>query len=310
MATFNGSRFIRQQLDSIINQTITPEQIVIVDDLSTDDTVSILREYKGLYPDLIDLYINTVNIGYVANFERAVSKCTSTFIALADQDDIWMPQKLEVLLNKIGDKLLIHSDAIIIDENQNLINNSLTTYTNKKSSISVTDLLLHNSVTGCTTLFRKKLSDLSLPFPESLYHDWWLSLVAASFNSLVYTDEKLIKYRIHSNNVIGCTFNQKKTLIQTARDFKYIFKRRNQKIQVMNQRIILLKSRSLCLKDSKITKLQNDISFLHDNYNSNKCKISFNCFILYARNFNVLHKADRYSFIFSMMQFCTSFICV
>ena len=124
MATYNGGQYLSEQLDSIVNQTYTNIEIVIVDDDSKDNTVEIIKSYQQKYK-FIKLYQNPTNLGIVKSFEKAISLCNGDYIALSDQDDVWLPHKLEELVNKIGSSLLIYSDAILVDSNMQVIANSL-----------------------------------------------------------------------------------------------------------------------------------------------------------------------------------------
>lgn len=205
MATYNGERFLRQQLDSILLQTCTNLEIIICDDKSTDTTYKILREY-ALHDSRIILFQNETNLGLVKNFEKALCLCTGDYIALADQDDIWFPEKIETLLNNIQDYDLIHSDAMLIDENNTIFEKSFSSYSHKNHSQSFLDYLFSNNVTGCTALFKRSLLDGNIPLPRDVHvHDWWLAILAAKRNGVTYIHQPLIYYRQHNNNQIGAT---------------------------------------------------------------------------------------------------------
>jgi len=204
MATYNGSLYISSQLDSIINQTYKNIEIVIVDDGSCDDTVSIIRQYQKQHTN-IKLIQNQTNIGVVKTFSYAMNLCNGDYIALSDQDDVWFSHKLEKLLDNIGDNLLIHSDAVLVDDNMQVIANSNITQTKKdRYKTEFVDYLISTSVTGCTTLFPRKLLDLALPIPDGFYiHDHYLAIVASFYGTLKFLDEPLVYYRQHGNNAIG-----------------------------------------------------------------------------------------------------------
>ena len=204
MATFNGARYLQEQIESILCQTIVPREIVISDDGSEDNTLSIIESYSRRYPS-IKLIANPHKRGFIKNFENALVHCSGEYIALADQDDIWEPSKLEVLVNKIGSNSLIHSDAKVIDAKGVLLHQSWTAFYKKKINQEFIDYLCKkNIVTGCTSLFKKELVPLIVPFPdEVLFHDWWLSLVAFRSGGIAYLDMPLVRYRIHADNTIG-----------------------------------------------------------------------------------------------------------
>ncbi len=203
MATYNGEKYLREQLDSIYNQTYSNIEVLVCDDCSNDNTTSILKEYKDNFG--LKYFVNKVNLGYVKNFERAISLCSGEFIALSDQDDIFLPRKIETLVNEIKDYDVIHSDAYLINDIGNIFSKSFSEYSKKiikpKSEI---DLILNGCVTGCTCMMKSSFAKEITPFPDNLYvHDKWIGFVAFKNSSLKYIDKSLIKYRQHSLNSIG-----------------------------------------------------------------------------------------------------------
>lgn len=205
MATYNGEKYLKEQLDSIYNQTYKNIEVIVCDDCSNDNTVKILEEYKNKYG--LKYFINKVNLGYVKNFEKAISLCNGDYIALSDQDDIWLPEKLEILLANIGDNFVIHSDAYLIDEKNELISESYTRFSKKMvNPINEIDMILNGCVTGCTTLIKKDFLLTILPFPEYLYvHDKYIGFASFLEGKLIYIDKPLIKYRQHNENNIGAS---------------------------------------------------------------------------------------------------------
>lgn len=203
LATYNGEAFLEAQLESIFRQDYQPLEIVVVDDCSSDQTPFFLEQYAKT--GKLKFWRNDQNLGYVKNFERVISKCSGELIALADQDDIWDSKKITKLVDAIGNNLLVHSDAVLIDHQGKKLTDSFSEYSKKMTMPkSCTDALLNGSVTGCTSLFRRELLSDILPFPEGLYvHDKWIGLIAFLKNGFVYLDEPLISYRQHSNNSIG-----------------------------------------------------------------------------------------------------------
>jgi len=204
LATCNGERFLREQLDSIYAQTYPRIEVVASDDGSTDGTVQILEEYrlsKGL-----SYTVQPGRLGLVGNFERAISSCSGDFIVLSDQDDIWEPDKLESLLAAIGGCSLVYSDAALIDGQGAVLAPSLL----KASRVTPAAgrpfqyLVCNACVTGCTALFTRELSDQALPVPDGEpYHDWWLSIAATRLGGIAYVDRPLVRYRQHAENYAG-----------------------------------------------------------------------------------------------------------
>lgn len=203
IATYNGAKYLEEQLESILHQTYDSIEIIICDDQSSDNTISIIKRYQN--NDIrIKLFINDKNLGYVKNFEKAISLCTGTYIALSDQDDIWSLNKIEVLLKNIGCNFLIHSDVSLIDEKGEVI---AKTWKNEIKTHKVfEDFLFSNVVTGCTSMFKNELLKDLLPFPEALaYHDWYLAIHAARHKKIVYLNKSLVQYRQHTTQDTGAT---------------------------------------------------------------------------------------------------------
>lgn len=210
IATYNGQEFLRQQLDSIINQTYKNIRILISDDCSTDNTREILKEYKQK-DDRIILYFQDENLGYIKNFEFLLQKVESEFFALCDQDDIWLEEKIEKSYKKLADSNsdLVHSDLEVIDSNNNVIYESRWKKMGLSKKVKYDDLrslYLYNCVTGCTLMAKSKFIKDILPLPyksKYMVHDYWISLVIALKGKITHIDEKLIQYRQHETNQIG-----------------------------------------------------------------------------------------------------------
>lgn len=239
MTTFNGEKFLREQLDSIMGQTCSNIEIRIVDDCSTDKTRDILRSYEEKYKSKITVYCNTSNIGLVKNFEKAINCCKGEYIALCDQDDIWNPHKIERLVNEIGKYSLIYSDASLIDERgRQYVTSRCSEYNlNNKSDLEFNDLVFKNLVIGCTCLFKKDLLIDVMPIPEyEIFHDWWISIVALKRDGIKYLDENLVQYRQHESNLYG----QRKGGV--LRNVKSILFRNAAKVEDYKKRSLRLES--------------------------------------------------------------------
>ena len=203
MATYNGEKYLHQQLDSILTQTYSNIELIIVDDTSIDSTISIIKQYQSKYNNIMVIQ-NKQNVGVVKSFELAINNCKGEFIALADQDDIWFKNKLEELYNNIGNAKLIHSDAILIDDNQQTISLSHMQYSKSMRYKNTVDYLFGNNVTGCCVMFRRSFWEQIHPIPDDFYvHDHYLAIMASIMHGIKYYPAPLIYYRQHSENTIG-----------------------------------------------------------------------------------------------------------
>lgn len=203
MATYDGSAFLREQLDSIYAQSFGDFEVVVVDDASSDRTPDILERYRAEYG--LRYIRNDENEGFLKSFERALSLASGDYIALCDQDDIWVEEKLEVMLDSIGDSLLAHSDCYIVDDRGEKIADGCKGAS--VESISGCTFLFKNVVTGCTILMKRELLESALPFPDGIvYHDWWLALSAScrgGEEGISYIPRALVGYRRHTSQHTG-----------------------------------------------------------------------------------------------------------
>lgn len=216
MATYNGERFLAAQLDSILAQDYPNIEIVVSDDQSSDTTIEILQAYQKVATDVsLHIYRNEKNLGYVKNFESAVSHCRGEFIAFCDQDDIWLPQKIssQLLTLQAAKAKAVYCDAALVDAIGSDLNAGLWDSILDQPPPTQLDyraFYLANCVTGCTMMIDRQLLDQALPFIDGIPHDWWLAYHAAYNNELVYAAEKLIGYRQHGNNVFGVSSSVRK----------------------------------------------------------------------------------------------------
>lgn len=210
LCTFNGEKYLRKQLDSILEQTVAVDEIVVCDDLSTDATLSILNQYKETFPNIFKIHANEKNLRSVKNFEKAISLCENEIVFLCDQDDMWVPEKVEVILNqfKISPELqVIATNAFIINDDEDMLNVSTIYDIPSKTTKEMKEILFfhQNFCTGATIAMRKEFADDLMPFPpENLFHhDEWIALKASLKNQLLFLNDRLIKYRIHQNQLVG-----------------------------------------------------------------------------------------------------------
>lgn len=196
LCTYNGEEFLREQLESIVNQTYSPIELIIVDDCSSDNTYEILVEFAANHT-FIKLFQNLENIGYIKNFEKALNLCSGDFIALSDQDDIWDRTKIEKQVNKIGSNLLIYHDSEFIDQLGQSLNKRMSDIMNLYRGNEPEAFLFFNCISGHSVLMKKQLRDELLPFPDAYFHDWWMGYVATNLGSVDFMEECLVKYRQH-----------------------------------------------------------------------------------------------------------------
>lgn len=213
LCTYNGGRYLREQLDSIALQTRQPVELVACDDGSSDDTVSILVGFSDRVNFPVRIFKNSQRLGSTRNFDQAISLATGEFIALCDQDDRWAPEKLDRLSRfLIRDESIggVFSDADIIDSQSNPI--GMTIFEKHKFSARkqrqflespITVLLKHSIITGSTLMFRASLRSRSLPIPESWVHDGWLAWMLSVHARIALTTETLTAYRVHAGQQIG-----------------------------------------------------------------------------------------------------------
>lgn len=202
LCTYNGEKYLSEQLDSIVNQTYENIEIIAVDDCSSDNTLAILQEYALKFP-YIKVFRNSENKGYSKNFEYAISLCKGEYISISDQDDIWLPNKLELLLNKIriNDDLLVQSISSKIDENGNSLNQ--TSFDKRSRHYDKDDpriLTLFNIFLGHSMLFKRELAEIAFPIPPHSTYDAWLGFVATNKKSVCVLEEVTTLFRKHNNN--------------------------------------------------------------------------------------------------------------
>lgn len=215
MTTYNGQSFLEKQLNSILTQTIKVDEIIVCDDGSTDATHKILSKYEST--GVLKFQVNDSNLGFVRNFEKALSLCTGEYIFLADQDDIWYPNKVEVLIKSLNGNLLIHSDCDLIDSSDKVLVKNFKG--NLSSHQTAEDFLFANVVTGCTVLIHRDLLKLALPFPNGLaYHDWYLALHAAYRNRISYESHSLTGYRQHQLQDTGSGDSVRSSILKNCKD--------------------------------------------------------------------------------------------
>ncbi|MCG2611043.1 glycosyltransferase [Flavobacterium sp. SM15] len=217
LCTYNGEKFIKEQLNSILNQTIGVDEIVICDDRSKDNTTALINEYSNKYPGKIILHINQSNLGSNKNFEKAIKLCTGDYIFLSDQDDIWRNDKVAKTMEVFNTNPSaegVFSNANFINDSSEIIHNELSLWASvnffEPSYRNSTNLFnsltnIGNFLTGATLCIKKEVKDFCFPFKttKEFIHDEWFAFLLAERKTLFLSTENLISYRLHSSQQLG-----------------------------------------------------------------------------------------------------------
>jgi glycosyltransferase involved in cell wall biosynthesis len=217
MTTYNGAPYLREQLDSIFEQVRLPDELIIYDDQSTDETPRILQEYAQRSPFPMTIKINERRLGSTKNFEQAIRLCSGDVIALSDQDDIWYPKKLEVIEQRFEEEPgigLVFSNGDLIDARGERLAGGVwrkflfsSSLQRMVASGDVHRLVLSMPfITGATMAFRSKFNSFVLPIPDSIatfIHDRWIAVLIAAVARIGMIEEKLIAYRLHPQQQLG-----------------------------------------------------------------------------------------------------------
>ena len=202
MCTYNGEKYLREQMDSILAQTYPIHEIIVCDDCSTDGTMDILQEYAAKY-SFIKVRQNKQNLGFNSNFYHAFSQATGEYISISDQDDIWFPQKIEEQVKQIS------------TENYNLcFSESITTDTYQETQVenyktrpfTAESLFFQSTIPGHNMLVRKAFLESIGPCHDmTFFYDWWISINAALEDSIVQCTSPLVWHRVHTHSVTSTT---------------------------------------------------------------------------------------------------------
>jgi glycosyltransferase involved in cell wall biosynthesis len=216
MATYNGEKYVAEQIESVLASDFSDFELFIYDDGSRDNTLNIIRDYERQYPEKIHVRQNEVNLGVALNFLGAMARTDTEYIMLCDQDDVWKPDKIAKTLkrmksmeSKYGKELplAVFTDAEVVDGQLKPISNSFFRFNRldpRKTDLA--HILMENKFIGCTVMIngyvRRLLSSHPLP-KQAKFHDWWLALIAASMGKISFINEGTLYYRQHSANVVG-----------------------------------------------------------------------------------------------------------
>lgn len=231
LSSYNGERFIAEQIDSIRRQTHPTWKLLVRDDGSSDRTVDIVQALSELDTRVSLLRDAKGNLGPAASFGVLLEHALGTnadYFALADQDDVWSPTKIARELELIQQQerqaenpkpILVHTDLTVVREDLSSIHRSFLAYQNLRHQPHqpLSTLLIQNFVTGCTTLLNRALVQAAVPFPNVIMHDWWLALCSAALGEIIYLSEPTVLYRQHSRNTLG-SVGHRRALWQSLRN--------------------------------------------------------------------------------------------
>lgn len=277
LCTYNGEKYITEQLNSILEQSYQNLEIILVDDGSTDQTFSILQDFQRK-DQRIRLYQNEKNLGFNANFNHALSLTTGDYIAIADQDDIWEKEKVAYMANAIKDDILLYHDSILIDEKGNSIGKKISDLHRFVKGDCSVFFLYHNCVSGHACLFHRSLLNYCNPFPPQMYYDWWMAYTAACLGKINFITPSFVKHRRHSES---STVNDKTNA-------------KTQRIKTLNT----LKAHPFCPSNTK----ECIVSLLKGYDDASGQKFSFKLFFLLLRNIRRIFYIRRKSPV-SMVKF-------
>jgi len=197
IATYNGEKYIRRQIESIISQLSSEDEIIISDDNSTDGTIDVI---KNMNSSMIKIYLNDGIKGYTSNFENSLRKSSGDYIFLSDQDDVWTENKISKCISYLKEYDMVVSDAFVTNSNLEVINASY--YEMRKIRRTFIGNIIKFSYLGCCLSFKREVLDKALPFPKNhtlCTHDNWLFIVAQAFKNVNIINDKLVYYRRHEN---------------------------------------------------------------------------------------------------------------
>ena len=205
MTTFNGERYVSQQIRSIVSQLGVEDELIIADDGSADNTPQILEQFA--IEDHRIKILKSKGIGIVKNFEKAISACTNDLIFLSDQDDVWVPHKVQVIketFKQEEDVTLIMSDLVVVDQDLKTVDESYLKL--RGCATGIVRNIVKNGYVGCALAFRSELKEKILPFPKGIpMHDQWIGIVAEMFGKSKMIEDKLLLYRRYGDNVTSLT---------------------------------------------------------------------------------------------------------
>lgn len=216
MATYNGEKYLREQVDSLLAQSYASLEFIFVDDASSDSSLAILQAYAAK-DSRIHLIENSVNQGLIATFEIGIRAAKGEMIALSDQDDVWLPGKISLLAEAIDSFSLIYANSAL----SNAAGEVTGKYSDRNHLCdypSALNYVFGTKAMGHAMLFKREIIDVALPFTDFVGHDYILGFAAASLNGVKYYPQTLVNYRQHSSNTIGADLSKGKKNYTTRQE--------------------------------------------------------------------------------------------
>jgi glycosyltransferase involved in cell wall biosynthesis len=216
MATYNGEKYLREQVDSLLAQSYPSLEFIFVDDASSDGSQAILQHYAS-QDERIRLVANPVNQGLLATFERGIREAKGELIALSDQDDVWMPNKISLLASAIGHNSMIYADSALTNS-EGTVTGKFSDRNHLGDYPSALYYVFGTKAMGHAMLFKREIIDVALPFPDYVGHDYILGFAAAALNGVSYFPATLVNYRQHSSNTMGADLSKGKKNYNTREE--------------------------------------------------------------------------------------------
>jgi glycosyltransferase involved in cell wall biosynthesis len=314
MCTYNGERFLREQLDSFLSQTRLPDELVVCDDGSRDRSGEILTQFASEAPFPVRIVINQENLGFGKNFEQAISLCQGDVIFLSDQDDYWLPNKISLMaevFNQFPQAGLCFSDALLVDENLDSLKKMIWgKYGFHWKTLQILPprfltyyFLKGGGIWGCSLAIRRSLRDEIFPIPPCWNHDAWITFLSSTITSIIALPESLIKYRQHSLQYIGVKPSRPLNNIHLIKALK----RKNYHVtanlwKIALQRILTDKSNHA--SPVLLLEIENKIKFMEDRALIAKSKITRLPLILrdlFKGNYNIYSEYPAKAVITDML---------
>lgn len=263
MATYNGEKYVAEQIESILASTYQNFELFIYDDGSKDNTIPILRNYEKQYPEKVHVTENESNLGITMNFLHALSRTTADYIMFSDQDDVCKPDKMAVTLKRMKHMeaqlgkdcpIAVFTDAAVVDHNLKILSPSFFCLSHLNPfKTDLAHILMENKLIGCTVMvnaaLRKVLQSHRMP-REARYHDWWVALIASSSGKIGFIKEATLLYRQHGGNMVGgagflAYFKNRITSLKNQREAIYILERQADEFLTIYDDILSEKNKEL-----------------------------------------------------------------